>query len=100
MTAAAALSDELSCCLPHYPHYVNIVLPLPSCIQTTQVWKYPRGEDIYVDDDVYVFARGPFVIVLTNVGQTGPVNSTVLTLTGLPKRFHGSRLRNVFDKQV
>lgn len=56
-----------------------------------------------MDDNVYVFSRGPFVIVLTNVGEPGPstvTNNTVITIPGLPKRFHSSRLRNIYDKQV
>lgn len=56
-----------------------------------------------MDDNVYVFSRGPFVIVLTNVGEAGPgtvTNNTVITIPGLPKRFHSSRLRNIYDKQV
>lgn len=60
-------------------------------------------EDLYVDDSVYVFSRGPFVVVMTNVGEAGPTtvtNNTVITIPGLPRRFHSSRLRNIYDKQV
>lgn len=67
------------------------------------MWKYPKVEDLYVDDNVYVFSRGPFVIVMTNVGEAGPTtvtNNTVITIPRLPKRFHSSRLRNIYDKQV
>ena len=67
------------------------------------MWKYTKVEDLYVDDNVYVFSRGPFVIVMTNVGEPGPgtvTNNTVLSIAGLPKRFHSSRLRNIYDKQV
>lgn len=69
----------------------------------TQVWKYPKVEDLYVDDNVYVWSRGPFVVVMTNVGESGPTtvtNNTVITIPGLPRRFHSSRLRNIYDKQV
>jgi hypothetical protein len=68
-----------------------------------QVWRYPKVEDLYVDDNVYVWSRGPFVIVMTNVGEAGPTtvtNNTVITIPGLPRRFHSSRLRNIYDKQV
>jgi hypothetical protein len=73
------------------------------CAAVLQVWKFPKVEDLYVDDNVYVFSRGPFVIVMTNVGEAGPTtvtNNTVITIPGLPKRFHSSRLRNIYDKQV
>lgn len=68
-----------------------------------QVWRYPKVEDLYVDDNVYVWSRGPFVIVMTNVGEVGPTtvtNNTVISIQGLPRRFHSSRLRNIYDKQV
>lgn len=67
------------------------------------MWKYPKVEDLYVDDNVYVWSRGPFVVVMTNVGEAGPTtvtNNTVITIPGLPRRFHSSRLRNIYDKQV
>lgn len=73
------------------------------CFVHPQVWRYPKVEDLYVDDNVYVFSRGPFVIVMTNVGEAGPTtvtNNTVITIPGLPRRFHSSRLRNIYDKQV
>jgi hypothetical protein len=66
----------------------------------TQVWRYLASEELYVDDNVFVFSRGPFVIVMTNVGEAGPGNSTLMTLSGLPKRFHASRLRNIYDNKV
>lgn len=66
------------------------------------VWSTGLGETIFVDNTTMVLARGPFVLVLTSVGSAASSERSAapVTLLGLPQRFAGATLRNIYDQSV
>jgi hypothetical protein len=57
-----------------------------------------ESEDVYADDNYYVFARGEYVVALSSRGE-GAAPET-LAIKGLPARLIGDTLTNVLDPRV
>jgi hypothetical protein len=57
-----------------------------------------ESQDVYTDDNYYVFARGEYIIALSSRGQAAARES--LELKDIPGRFIGDTLTNVLDPKV
>lgn len=65
------------------------------------IWDAGLASTLHADNDTLVLTRGPFVLVLTSVGKVpGRPPGSSLTVKGLPARFAGKALANIYDNKV
>lgn len=64
------------------------------------IWDAGIAEQHHVDNNTWVLSRGDFVFALTAVGEDGPADRGVRTISGLPKRFRDRTLRNIYNPKV
>jgi hypothetical protein len=75
------------------------------------VWQAGIGTLLHADADTLVLQRGPFVLVLTSVGEdpgrpdsrsssSSSGSGGVMSVAGLPARFAGRSLSNIYNPQV
>lgn len=89
-----------------YTHNTGLWLFLKVSVhyrKLAKVWNTGIGKMLYVDADTMVLQRGPFVVVLTSVGQASgrAANvSSMLSVAGLADQFRGKSLQNIYNPQV